>query len=73
MLFLCLEKYLERKYTTEEITGLSHDQVALFKTFHGTLSKVVQGRQSTCVCKALKSLNWYCLPWTPQSEPQILL
>jgi hypothetical protein len=36
LLFFDLEKYLIRDFTTKGITGLSHDQVALFKTFHGT-------------------------------------
>ena len=43
LLFLILKKLRE---SFETITGVSHDQVAFFKTFHGT-TEIVQGRLST--------------------------
>jgi hypothetical protein len=45
LLVLIFEKYLKRNIT-EEFTGMSHDQIALFKTIHGT-AEIVQTRQST--------------------------
>jgi len=42
MLFLNLKS----RESFETIIGVSHDQVAFFKTFHGT-TQVVQGRLAT--------------------------
>ena len=38
--------FLKLRESFETITGVSHDQVAFFKTFHGT-TEIVQGRLST--------------------------
>jgi len=36
LLFFVFKKKTKTETTTEEITGLSHDQIALFNTFRGT-------------------------------------